>query len=80
MCRPLRLSDWRSRHRGGFGHEGKIEGRGTRQGIRPGLHVGCGGTPPARRGAPGQVKGREAKGLGRASPDRVRWSWRNGRV
>jgi len=77
MCRLKSLPDVRNDREGGAKVEGKIEGHGTREHVSLGLHVGCGGTPPARRGAPGQVKGREEKNLGRASSDRARWSWRD---
>lgn len=79
MCRWKSLSFWRTERKRRTGYEGKIEEDGTREGVCPGLHVGCGGTPLTRRGAPGWVKGREEKGFGRASARRVRWSWRGGR-
>lgn len=78
MCRPGAGLDWRTDRKEGTTVEGKIEGRGTRRGCRPGLHVGWGGTPPALRGASGRVKDRKEKDLSRASPHGLRWSCRRG--
>ncbi len=60
------------------GAEGKIEARGTREGLRPYLHVGWGGTPHSRRGVPGWAKCLEGRGKARASSAGLRWSGRRG--
>ena len=61
--------------RGGVGANSKIEGDGTPGGVEPGPRVGWRGTRPEGVGAVRCGNGRKEKRLGRASPDRLRWSW-----
>jgi hypothetical protein len=74
MCSDTTLSIWRKDREGEVRSEGKIEGRGTWRGVRPGLHVGWRGTRLWWRGAARERKSREEKHLSRASPHRLRWS------
>jgi len=74
MCRLEQHVATRDGREGWGGAEGKIEARGTRRGLRPCLHVGCGGTPPGRRGAPSRAKCLEGGGKRRASPAGPRWN------
>ena len=60
--------------------EGKIEGHGTRRGVRLGLHVGWRGTRLGWRGAVLDEKVKRKKRLGRAPFDRLRWDPPNGAV
>ncbi len=60
--------------------EGKIEGRGTRQGLRPCLHVGWRGTPRVTSRAASVGIGRKEKDLPRASPHDLRRSLIHGAV
>ena len=80
MCRWVKLIDWEKDREGRAGAKGKIEGRGTRAGVRPGLHVGWRGTRQGRRGAALRGKSLVFGLLLRALPDRLRWSWHNGAI
>ena len=78
MCRlEQHLATRDSREREGEA-VGKLEARGTREGLRPYLHVGWGGTLPTRRGAPGGCKCLDGNENRRASVAGVRWSARRG--
>ncbi len=74
MCRWGEPIDREKVDKGRAGREGKIEGRGTRRGVRPGLHVGWRGTRLGGRGAALRAKVLILSGYLRASPDPVRWS------
>lgn len=74
MCRLEPGTDLEEQQDGRCSHEGKIEKRGTRFELRPGLHVGWRGTRARQRRAASGGKGRKEKGLPRASPDRARWT------
>ena len=78
MCRWKEPIDWKEVAKGSAGREGKIEGRGTRRGIRPGLLVGWRGTRQGGYGAVLRSKWLVQDAFVRASPDRVRWSWCDG--
>lgn len=80
MCSDTTLSLWRKARKGEVRSEGKIEGRGTRRGFRPGLHVGWRGTRLWWRGAALGGNSQEEKHLGRALPHRLRWSCPHGPV
>ncbi len=73
MCRNTSLCAGRMDREGKVRSEGKIEGRGTRRGIRLGLHVGWRGTRQVWRGVARKGKRRWVKHLGRASSDQLRW-------
>jgi len=78
MCRLEQRIGGERGHDGRGSAEGKIEARGTRGGLRPCLHIGFGGTPPSRRGAPGWAKRLEGDRIRRASSAGLRWSGRRG--
>ena len=78
MCRWEGLFGRGESREGRAGDEGKIEGRGTRRGFRPGLHVGWRGTRPGGRGAGWEAKAHDQNGLAGASPAGLRWSCRRG--
>lgn len=80
MCRLIRFSDMRYDREGVTDYEGKIEGRGTRRGVRLGLHVGWRGTRLEDGGASVVAKSLMRSAFGRASPDGLRWGWRRGAV
>lgn len=77
--RVAQLPDVRNDREGGAKVEGKIESRGTRWGICPGLHVGWRGTRPRGCGAAVVRKGRHGKGLARASYAATLSGWHHGR-
>ena len=80
MCSDTGHSDGSKDREGKGRSEGKIEGRGTRRGSCPGLHVGWRGTRLGWRGAVLGEKVKRQKHLGRASSDRLRWGPPHGAV
>lgn len=80
MCSDTGYSDGSKDREGKVRSEGKIESRGTRRGVRPGLYVGWRGTRLGWRGAVLGEKAKRKKRLGRASFDRLRWGTRHGAV
>ena len=80
MCSDKGHSDESKDREGKVRSEGKIEGRGTRRGVRPGLHVGWRGTRLGWHGAVLGEKAKQKKRLGRASFDRLRWDTPHGAV
>jgi len=79
MWRLESLPDVRNDREGGAKVEGKIESRGTRLGVRPGLHVGWRGTRLRGCGAAHVRKARRNNDLARASYAPTRSGCRHGR-
>ena len=80
MCGLEILSDGRKVQEERSGAEGKIEGRGTRRGFRPGLHVGWDGTRASTRRAVYVVSELSNHDFWRASAHCPRWSLRDGAI